>query len=93
MHIIVLGFDSSQPKDILFGLKALLKIALGNMLYPLVAMKIAPAQSAGLSQKNPAYNSLGAHVHIQICRTVHRSDWKILTEMFQSLTKQQANRA
>lgn len=74
MHIIVLGFDSSQPKDILFGLKALLKMALGNMLYPLVAMKIAPAQSAELYQRNLAYNSLGAHMYIQICRTVHRSD-------------------
>lgn len=79
MHIIVLGFDCSQPKDILFGLKALLKIALGNMLYPRVAMKIAPAQSSGLYQKknkkrNLACNSLGAHMYILMCRTAHRSD-------------------
>lgn len=45
-----------------------------------------------LPKKILAYNSLGAHMYIQICRTLHRSDWKILTEMFQSLTKKQVNK-
>lgn len=100
MHIIMLGFDSSQTKDILFGSKALLKIALGNMLYPLVAMKIAPAQNAGLYQKKKSCPQQArcthVHPHLQNCAQAWLKDfdWNVLvltkqTELKSTVSKRQ----